>query len=115
VKKCERYIERFQVTAQRFAAWMLALDGKAIDPVLIQAIYDDPATVQPMTAAQIRQTNVATGIPLVTQLRDEGRDDAYIEQMQADKADESAAASRSLADALMRQQREFDSEQSDGA
>jgi len=106
--KAARYIERFQAGWREVAAFLLLMDGRAVDPMAIQAIYADPRTLQPLTQAQARQTDVSAGIPLRTVLRWEGRSEEDIAQMETERAEELAAAQESLATALVEQQRRFD-------
>lgn len=109
-KKCGRYIRRFGNTWQRVAAFLLLLDGKKVDPETITPVFEDPATVQPRTRAEVREIRVRAGEPLTTVLRDQGMSDAYIEQMRDDRQIEQADAQNSLARALLAQQRQFDQE-----
>ena len=55
-----------------------------------------------------RIANTAAGWPMVSQMRDEGKTQAQIDQVLQDKADEATAQSNSLAEALLNQQRQFD-------
>lgn len=103
--KAARYIERFQAGWREVAAFMLLMDGREVDPMAIQAIYADPRTLQPLTQAQARQTDVSAGIPLRTVLRWEGRSEEDIAQMETERAEELAAAQESLATALLEQER----------
>lgn len=118
VRKVEKYQERLGATWCDVAAFLLALDSGAVfSPLDITLVWGNAATVQPRTAAEIRQMDVASGIPLVTVLRDEGWSPADLEQMQADKEDEAGAQQAQLASALMRAQQQFDQNQDgeDGA
>lgn len=108
VQKCTRYIERFGAAMRQFGAFLLRLDGWAIDESAIQAIYADPRTVQPLTQSLIRQNNVNAGIPLRTLLRDEGKDEAWLDQMDEDRATERSGAQMALGQALLDAQRGFD-------
>ena len=87
-KKVQRYIERFTATWQKVAAFMLELQGVAVDPMSITPIFDPVETVQPRTEADIREINVRSGIPLVTTLRREGWEDTELDQMAKDQAEE---------------------------
>ena len=84
-KMIERIIQRFRVTWQQYAAFLLKIEGIEIDPETVEPIYDNPQTVQPRTEAEIRQLDVAAGIPLTTELRREGWTEDELEQMQADR------------------------------
>lgn len=113
--KVQRYIERFKATWKRAAAFMLLLSGQAIDPMLIEPVYEKPQTVQPYTLSLIRKTNVDAGMPLITALREEGKDQAFLDQMEEDQAEASQKQQQSLASAVMRAQAELQSgQQSNG-
>ena len=88
IKKCNRYIERFVPTWRQVATFMLRLQGIEVDPLAITPLFDRPETVQPRTQAEIREINGRAGIPLATTLRDEGRSEFYLEQMEKDRRDE---------------------------
>jgi hypothetical protein len=107
-RKVEAFEDTVTGTWQRLAAFMLSLVGVTVDPANITPNFDDPRTVQPLTQAQIRQANVAAGLPLVTQLRDEGWSQKQLDGMAQDKAGESAAQQASLASALVDAQRRMD-------
>ncbi len=92
-KKAQSAIDRFAPTWAELASFLLELDGtEGVQKSDITPIYDEPATVQPRTEAEIRQMDVATGIPLITTLRRSGWTESEIEQMQEDKADAQAQA-----------------------
>jgi len=112
--KAERYVERLQADWGRVAQALLRLEGAEVDRRKISTVFKDPRTLQPMTQAQARQTNVNAGVPLATVLRREGWSEEDIAQMAADKQEEQAAAQSSLASALLEQQRRFDQEQGQG-
>jgi hypothetical protein len=105
-KKCERYIRRMANTWQRVGAFLLKIDsGVVIPPEQIDPHFEDPATVQPKTRADIRKVDIESGIPLVTVLRREGWNEDELLQLQKDKAADKSAASASLAQSLMEAQR----------
>ncbi len=108
VKKTKRYIARLKATWQKIGAFMLQLKGVQANLADVQAIFDKPETVQPRTEAEIRQISVATGIPLVTALRDEGKTEEWLGAMEKDRAAEQQAQQETLAAAMMRAQRGFD-------
>lgn len=93
-KKCQKYIDRFSSVWQQLGSFLLELDGASVSASAISPVFDRPETVQPRTESEIRQIDVATGIPLVTTLRDAGWTDAEIEVMQQDKAAEREAANQ---------------------
>lgn len=90
-KKAQSAIDRFLPTWAELGSFLLELDGvEGVQRKDIQPIFDEPATVQPRTEAEIRQIDVNTGIPLVTTLRRSGWTESEIEQMQEDKAEAAA-------------------------
>jgi hypothetical protein len=56
----------------------------------IDCIWKSPETTDPLLQAQVRQTNVAAGIPITNQLRDEGWTDEDLEQLRKDAAEDAA-------------------------
>jgi len=98
--KVETYIERFSHIWRKVMAFMLRVDGITVDEWSIEPQFDDPATIQPYTQAQIRLTNGNAGIPLRTQLRQEGWSEDELAMMDKDKADESAAGAASFGAAM---------------
>jgi hypothetical protein len=108
-KRVQNHIDRFTITWREVAAFLLKLSGAADVPLIsIQPQFTKPETVQPKTEADIRKTNVDSGVPLVTALRWEGKTQEEIDQMTRDKAEERKASQDSLAKALLEQQRNFD-------
>ncbi len=83
-KKTQNYIDLFAVRWKQVARFILKVTGKSreIEANEITPVFDAVETVQPFTRAQIRQTNVNAGIPIVTQLRMEGWSDEDIAKMQ---------------------------------
>ena len=108
VRKCQRYIERFTTPWRKIAAFLLQLDGVTVDPDDILPVFDSTETVQPRTEAEIREIGVRTGVPLITLLREEGKDGAWLAAMEADSADAKKGQQASLASALLSAQRQFD-------
>lgn len=88
-KKCTRHIGRFTPTWQRAAQFLLQLAGHTVDRTDIVPVFEKPETVQPFTRAQVRQFEVASGIPLRTSVRREGWTEAEIAQMDEDRQAES--------------------------
>jgi hypothetical protein len=91
-KKAQKYIDRFAVEWRKLARFMLLLQGTQVELSAIASVFDKPETVQPRTEAEIRQMDVASGIPLATILRDQGWQDSELDQMAKDKATEQQAA-----------------------
>lgn len=108
IRKVKRFQECLGDSWSDVASFLLALTGMVVDPLDITPLWESATTVQPRTQAEIRQMDVASGIPLVTVLRDEGWTNADLEQMQADKGAEQAAQQAQLAGAMMRAQQVFD-------
>jgi hypothetical protein len=109
VKKCKRYIRILVNEWQKMVRFMLLLDGETLDSVeRVRVVYAQPETMQPYTQAQVRQLNVASGIPLITQLRNDGWSQGQIEQLLEDAEAMRASEGLSLADAMAEAQRRFD-------
>jgi hypothetical protein len=108
-KRVQNHIDRFTITWREVAAFLLKLTGAGDVPLIsIQPQFTKPETVQPQTEANIRKTNVDSGVPLATALRWEGKSQEEIDQLMADKSEERKASQASLAKALLDQQRQFD-------
>lgn len=106
-KRCEDHIDRFKPVWREITVFLLKLLGAGeIDMVDVQVRFTKPETVQPKTEAEIAKARKDTGVPLVTILRDEGKDDAYIEQMQKDAQEERDQQQASLGVALARSLRD---------
>lgn len=85
VKKTQDRIDRFIPTWKRLAAFLLKLEGMDVKPSAITPNFADPHTIQPLLQAQIRKTNSEAGVPVKTQLRDEGWTEKELNQMDEDK------------------------------
>lgn len=85
VNKAEKYTERLAVTWRELAQFVLRLVGITIDRDQIEPIFKPAETVQPLTTAIIRQTNVAAGMPLRSALRMEGMSAADIAEIDRDR------------------------------
>ncbi len=107
-KRIRRLQNRLVTVWQQLAAFMLQLEGLEVNQEDVRPVYAAPETMQPRTAAEIRQLSVAAGMPLTTALRKEGWTDEDLSQVEADKIAEQAAAQESLARALVEQQRALD-------
>jgi hypothetical protein len=88
IKKCERFIKVLTPTWTAIGAFLMQLAGQPVAPEAIVPQFGEVRTVQPLTQAQIRQADVATGIPLVTELRREGWTEAELAQLAKDQAAE---------------------------
>jgi hypothetical protein len=100
-KRCQDHIDKFVPIWKEVIQFMLKVLNTDVEKKDIQVLFDKPETVQPKTEAEIRTLGKNAGIALVTLLRDEGKDEAWIEQMEKDKAEEQKANSASLGAALM--------------
>lgn len=101
-KRCTDHIERFKPTWKEIAAFIAKLMTWEVEPNKISVNFAKPETVQPKTEAEIRKAGKDAGIPLKTLLRDEGKDDAWIEQMEKDAEEEREQNQQSLGVALAR-------------
>jgi len=109
VKKCKRYIRILQNEWQKMVEFMLRLSGENIPSVeKVRVIYGQPETMQPYTQAQVRQLNVSSGIPLLTQLRNDGWSQTQLNQLMEDVKAMSKLQEMSLAEAMIEAQRRFD-------
>ena len=91
-KKAQQYQQQFGQTWRELGAFLLRLDrGISIDPAAIVPVWEPTESIQPYTQAQTRQLAVASGIPLVTQLKREGWDESQIAAMQQDQIDQENA------------------------
>lgn len=76
---------RYLPVWRQVGAFLLQLKGQAVKAQDIHPLYQRPETVQPYTRAQTRQINVKAGIPITTQLRDEGWTTAQLAQLENDR------------------------------
>jgi hypothetical protein len=84
IAKVRSYFEILGEPWANLAAFMLKLSGCDVTATDIDVIWAEPTTVQPMTQAQTRLTNVQAGIPITNQLRDEGWDENELDQLALD-------------------------------
>lgn len=109
VKKTEQRQEAFTPTWQELGAFLLKLEtGRVVHPEDISVVWEPAPSIQPLTEAMTRKTAVEAGVPLETQLRWEGKDKGEIEAMRTERAAEQAEQAKTLATALLNQQRNFD-------
>ena len=106
--KCKQYVERFSAVWCKVAVFLLQLSGVTVESLDVTPMFASVETVQPLTKSIIRQNAVSSGIPLLTQLRDEGWTETELAEMAADKAAEQTRQANSLALAMIQQQRNFD-------
>lgn len=113
-KKAQDRIDRFDPVWKQVTLFMLKASGETVKPEDITPMFDKPETVQPFTQAQTRLTNVNAGMPLETVLREEGKSQAFIDQMMRDKEKEDTAKQNSLANGLLEAERRFNAGQGTG-
>lgn len=107
-KKVKRIIRRSQNTWQRVGAFLLLLEtGETVDPEDIDPVFTPSESVLPKMLADVRKTNVESGIPLKTTLRREGWTDPQLDQLDEDKAAEGAAGTDTLGAAFAARERAF--------
>jgi hypothetical protein len=98
IKKVYRYMARTEGTWRDLCAHMLALDNMpGIESQTITVNWDDPRTVQPLSQAQTREANVRAGVPIITQLRDEGWRESELDQLKQDSMEAGGAPAEMLA------------------
>ena len=95
-KRCKDHIDKFIPIWKDAVRFMLKVMGKEIDKKDIAIIFDKPESILPKTEAEIRTSGKAAGIPLKTMLRDEGKTEAWMDQMEKDKKEEDAADKSNL-------------------
>ena len=99
-KRCKDHIDKFIPVWKEvviFILKVLNVEAKKEDVVIT---FDKPETILPVTEATIRTAGKAAGLPLKTMLRDEGKDEAWMVQMEKDKKEEQKENATSLAVAL---------------
>lgn len=91
VAKCDRYSRILAPIWAAASAFMLTLSGKPTTVSEITVVYKDPRTTLTISQAMSRKINVDAGMPLITQLRDEGWTASELEQLIADRLAETPA------------------------
>lgn len=109
-KKAQDRIDRYSPVWKQATVFMLKLAGEPIDPSAVSVRFDKPETIQPRTTAETRQMNVNAGMPLTTVLREEGKDQEFINQMLRDKEAEAESNQANLAASLLNAQRNFNAQ-----
>ena len=85
-RKVYNRIKRLEGSWKQVISFALKLAGATVGLAEIEPVWKSVETVQPKTQADIRFVNVQAGIPIETQLRDEGWSEDKIAQMQQDRA-----------------------------
>lgn len=99
-KRCTDHINKFIPVWKEVIEFIMEVQGSEIEKDDIVIRFDKPESIQPKTQAEIRKEGVAVGIPLKTMLRDEGKTDAWFDQMSKDKKEEEKENANSLGAAL---------------
>ena len=107
-KKAQDRIDRFVPVWKQVALFMLKAAGQEVKADEVEPVFDKPETIQPRTQAETRQMNVNAGVPLKTILRDEGRSEAYIQQVEKDIEEEGKRKSDLGSAYLAEARRKFD-------
>ncbi len=107
-KKTSLATERLGDSWKQVAAFVLKLANVEVPVGAITPVFDAIETVQPLTQAQIRNTNRAAGLPLRTILKREGWSDEQLAEMEDDMNKEAQAKQANLATALRNAQTAFD-------
>lgn len=102
-KKVTKYGKRFKLVWDKLLAFCW-------QDTRVKLQFSSPVTIQPMTQAQTRLTNVQAGIPITTQLRDEGWTPAELAQISSDRIYEATEKENLLSATLMASERRFDRE-----
>jgi len=93
-KKAQDRIDRFSPVWKQVVLFMLKAAGQTtVKTDEVEIVFDKPETIQPKTLAETRQMNVNAGMPLKSILRDEGKSEAYIKQVEKDIEEEATRAS----------------------
>ena len=99
-KRCQDHIDKFVPVWKEVIQFMLKILNVEVEKKDIEVTFDKPETILPKTEADIRTSGKASGLPLKTMLRDEGKTEAWMDQMEKDKAEEQEANSANLGIAL---------------
>jgi hypothetical protein len=83
-KKVKKRQGRYSVEWQAFVQFLLQLNGVEISRNQIVTLWEPAETIQPVTTANIIQTLVSTGVPLITALRRQGWTNNDVKQLQDD-------------------------------
>jgi len=97
VRKVQDRIDRFAPVWQAVGAFALKIAGQAVGATDIVAQFDEPATLQPRTDAEILSIRTGAGIPLPAALRMEGMAEEEIAAIVRERAVEQAAEAHRMA------------------
>ena len=96
VRKCQRYIERFDSTWVKAAAFLLQLRGITVDPATIKPVWDKVETQQPLSEAQTGIAKRQVGISRSQALRELGYSQEEIDAMDTERQTEQASMGEAL-------------------
>lgn len=83
IRKVRRYIKALEPTWSELGGYLAGVTSADVIPM-----YGDPRTIQALSQAQTRRENVGAGLPLLTQLRDEGWREEELDQLLDDRLTE---------------------------
>ncbi len=84
VRKVEKRQDRFNSEWSQAFSYLLKLHGFNVAPADITPIWGTAGSLPEKSKAEIRRVNKDAGIPIITQMRDEGKSSAYLEQVEED-------------------------------
>lgn len=102
VKKVMLKQEILSPVWQEAAAFLMKILGNPIDKSEISCVWENPETMLPVTEAQIIQSWVNAGLPLVSALRWMGKDESEINQILGEKSMEALQNQSVLSQALLK-------------
>ena len=102
VKKVMNKQEAYSPTWKEVAVYLLKVMGIEVNLSEVSCVWESPETILPLTEAQTIQSQVSAGIPLVTVLRWQGKDEEEINQLLADKELETSSQQNALAQSLLK-------------
>jgi hypothetical protein len=108
-RKVQDRIDRMIPVLKELAVFVAQVHGMTLSRQEVLPVFDRPETIQPYTDAQTIQTEVTSGIPLMTSLRWRGKTQAELKRVEKEIEENEARKARSLAEALLMQDRSFNS------
>jgi hypothetical protein len=81
VRKTLQRQENYSVAWKELAAYLLELEGVTVAPTAITPIWQPVTTIQPLTGAQILQTETSAGVPLKVSAKRQGWGEDEIKQL----------------------------------
>jgi hypothetical protein len=106
VKKVMSKQESYDPTWKEFAAYLLFLNGVAVDANDLVTVWEPAESTQPLTEAQILKTNKEAGVPVLTSARRQGWAEDEIQQLEEDLATEAKNRQDTLATSMLSFNRE---------